>query len=309
MDKISVVTSLYKSAPYITEFYLRHLACLEKMGVDFEFIFVDDGSPDDSRTAAEALVGRSHRVKLVVLSRNFGQYAAMFAGLAHAGGNYIYALDCDLEEEPENIAQFYDALRKNPDLDVVYGVIHERAGGFFRGVLGRLFFLILDLFSSVKIPPNQGWQRIMTRRYVEALLKYTEVETLPAGLMALAGFNQQPLPISKKYKGSTSYSFQKRFGLAVNSITAFSSRPLALICLFGLGLTALSFLAIVSIVTVKLLGYDFQTGWVSVIASIWCVGGLILFSVGVMGIYLAKVFNQVKGRPLYIVKNIVARAH
>lgn len=308
MDKISVVTSLYQSAPYIAEFHARHAACLEKMGVDFEFVFVDDGSPDDSAKIVEGLAARSRKVKLVALSRNFGQHAAMFAGLAHAQGNYVYALDCDLEEEPENILEFYQTIRQTPDLDVVYGVIRERAGGFLSRVLGRVFFLILDLFSSVKITPNQGWQRIMTRRYVEALLRYTEVETLPAGLMALAGFAQKPLTIEKKYKGSTSYSFKKRFGLAVNSITAFSSRPLALICLFGLGLTLLSFLAILAIVAVKLSGYNFQTGWVSVIASIWCVGGLILFSVGVMGIYLSKVFNQVKGRPLYIVKNIVTSA-
>ena len=309
MEKISVVTALYKSAPYIKEFHRRHLACLEKMGVDFEFIFVDDASPDDSEKIVEELIGLSSRIKLVVLSRNFGQHAAMFAGLAAARGNYIYALDCDLEEDPENITELYRMIRQDPGLDVVYGVLKQRTGGLFRNFFGAAFYRILDAFSDLRIAHDQAWQRIMTRRYVEALLKYTEVETLPAGLMALAGFNQKPLLIDKKYKGSTSYSFQKRLSLAVNSITAFSSRPLALICLFGLGLTALSFLAIVSIVTAKLLGYDFQTGWVSVIASIWCVGGMILSSVGVIGIYLTKVFNQVKGRPLYIIKNIVESAN
>ncbi|MBI5882787.1 MAG: glycosyltransferase family 2 protein [Elusimicrobia bacterium] len=306
MDKISVVTSLYKAAPYVEEFYRRHRACLERMGVDFEFVFVSDASPDDAEGIVRQIISRSPRVRLIVLSRNFGQHAAMFAGLADARGNYIYALDCDLEEAPENIVELYEMVRRDPDLDVAYGVLKKRTGGFFRNSLGAAFYALFDLLADVKIPRDQAWQRIMTRRYVDALLKYTEVETLPAGLMALAGFKQKPLLIDKSYKGTTSYPFIKRFGLAFNSIIAFSSRPLALICLLGLALTAVSSAIILFVVIARLLHYDFQSGWVSVIASIWCAGGLILSSVGVIGIYMTKIFNQVKARPLYIVKSIVS---
>jgi putative glycosyltransferase len=303
--KVSIVTSLYLSAPYVREFHARHLACLEQLGVDYEFVFVDDGSPDDARAVTSRLAEEFPNIKLVCLSRNFGQHAAMFAGMEFATGDYVCAVDCDLEEAPENIVVMYRLMREDPDVDVVYGVLRTRPGGFVRNLLARTFYRLQNSLSRVTITPNQAWQRLMTRDYVRALLRYGEGETLPAGLMALAGFNQKPFPMEKSYKGSTSYSFRKRLRLALNSLTAFSSRPLELIGMFGIAVTVISFAAIAVLVALKLAGYDFETGWPSVIASVWCVGGLILTSVGVVGIYLAKVFNQVKNRPLYVVKRVI----
>ena len=303
--KVSIVTSLYYSAPYIREFHARHVACLEQLGVDFEFVFVDDGSPDDSREVCRKLAEEHPKIKLVCLSRNFGQHAAMFAAMEHATGDYVCALDCDLEEAPENLVGMYRTMQSDPDVDVVFGVVATRSGGFLRKFFARNFFRLLGQFSSVTIPPNQGWQRLMTREYVRALLLYGEAETLPAGLMALTGFNQRAFVMEKTYKGSTSYSLRKRVRLALNAITAFSSRPLELIGLAGIAITFLSFVAIGVLIALTLTGHDYQTGWPSVIASIWFVGGLILTSVGVVGLYLAKVFNQVKNRPLFIVKRII----
>lgn len=305
MDKISVVTSLYKSAPYIKEFHSRHLHCLQRLGVDFEFIFVNDGSPDDSETIARELVTKSQKITLISLSRNYGQHAGMFAGMHHATGNYIYATDCDLEEPPENIEILYRNIKADPGTDVFYCVLKKRSGDFFRNICGKVFYLLLDAISEVKVPHDQAWQRLMTKRYVEALLKYTEVESLPAGLMMLAGFNQKPIEIEKHFKGISSYTPRMRLNLAVNSITSFSSKPLVFVGLFGLVVTASAFLVLTYTITRKLMFSDYQAGWVSLIGSIWCIGGLILSSVGIVGVYLSKIFNQVKSRPLFIIKEIV----
>ena len=306
MDKISVVTSLYQSAPYIREFYARHLQSLQRLGVSHEFIFVNDGSPDESESIVRELISNGRNITLISLSRNYGQHAGMFAGLAHATGNFVYAADCDLEEPPENIETLYRTIKDEPETDVVYCVIRKRSGDVFRNMCGKLFYVLLDAFSEVKIPHDQAWQRIMTKRYVEALLRYTEVESLPAGLMMLAGFAQKPILIEKSFKGRSSYTPRKRLKLAINSITSFSSKPLILVGVFGLLVTACAFLILVGTVIRKLMFADFQAGWVSLIGSIWCIGGLILSSVGIVGVYLSKIFNQVKNRPLFVVKEIVS---
>lgn len=306
MDKISVVTSLYHSALYIREFHSRHLNCLQRLHVDFEFIFVNDGSPDDSEAIVRDLIGTSQNITLVSLSRNYGQHAGMFAGLNHATGSYVYATDCDLEEPPENLEILYREIKADPETDVVYCVLKKRRGDFFRNICGKLFYVLLDAISEVKVPHDQAWQRIMTKRYVAALLKYTEVETLPAGLMMLAGFKQRPIEIEKHFKGTSSYTPRMRLKLAINSITSFSSRPLVFVGMFGLVVTASAFLVLTSTIIRKLMVTDYQAGWVSLIGSIWCIGGLILSSVGIVGVYLSKIFNQVKNRPLFIVKEIVS---
>ncbi len=145
--KISIVTALYQSAPYIKEFHARHVRCLKEMGVDFEFIFVDDGSPDDSDAVVRELMRSQPQITLVSLSRNCGQHAAMQAGLAHATGDYVCALDVDLEEEPENIVGMFEWFRKAPEIDVVYGVVERRSAGFLRDRLSRavLFRTELDV--------------------------------------------------------------------------------------------------------------------------------------------------------------------
>jgi putative glycosyltransferase len=274
--------------------------------LDYEFIFVDDGYPDDSKDKVKELIKLDKNVRLILFSRNFGQYPAMFAGMTHAKGDYIYTSDSDLEESPENMLLLFDIILKGEEVDFVYGVVDNRKGGLVRNIFGSVFFKIMNWISSVDIPKNMSWQIIMTKRYKDVLVRYNEAETLPAGLMTLTGFNQIPFTIEKKYKGSTTYSFSKRIKLAINSITAFSSKPLVLIGLFGFLISFLAFsIMLVVIVSNIFFNINYQLGWISMIGSIWLVGGLILTSVGIIGIYLAKIFNQVKGRPLYVIKTII----
>ncbi len=305
MTKISVVTSLYKSRDYVHDFYNEYRKYLAQLGVDYEFVFVDDGSPDDSAARVKELIKMDPKVKLVVFSRNFGQYPAMFAAIANASGDLIFTSDCDLEEGPENILTFYETMKKDEEKDVLYGIVKERTGGFVKGFLGRMFFNLLRWGSDVNIPHNMSWQILMKQRYAKVLVSFKETETLPAGLMMLTGFNAGYIYIEKSYKGSTTYTFRKRIKLAFNSITAFSSKPLLSIGLLGLAITIISFTGVLVAIFLKLFVYEYQPGWISIILSIWLIGGLMLSSIGVVGIYLAKVFNQVKNRPLYIIREIL----
>jgi len=308
MEKIAIATSVYKSQNFINEFYQRILNSILELGLDYEFIFVNDGSPDDSASVIEEIARKDSKVSLVNLSRNFGQYPAMFAAMCHAcssSPDYVYISDIDLEEAPENIISFYKTIKDNKDIDVVFGVVKARKGGIIKKYFGRLFFVLLNKFSDYEIPKNQAWARLMSYNYVKSLLEFQEAETLPAGLMYITGYKQQSFLIEKPYKGTTSYSFFKRFNAAVSAITSFSSKPLLYITFLGALTQIISLIFVLYIIISKIIIPDTQAGWSSLIASIWLVGGMIIFCIGVVGIYLAKVFNQVKKRPLYIVKSII----
>lgn len=306
MKKISIVTSLYRSESYIAEFYERHLACVKQLGLDYEFVFVNDGSPDNSAARIKELIAKDPKVRLVLFSRNFGQYPAMFAGMANAKGDFVYTTDSDLEEAPENIITLYQQMMKNKDTDLVYATVGERTGGVIRKFLGGIFYNIIKWAANMYIPKNISWQFIMTRQYVNELMRFNEAETFPTGLMMLTGFNHDSIVIEKTFKGNTSYTFKKRLNLAMNAITAFSSKPLVFIGMLGILITIVTFIAIICAIISKLFFIDYRTGWISIILSIWFMGGLILSSIGIIGIYLAKIFNQVKGRPLYIIREIIS---
>src|ERR1035437_8864204 len=199
MKKISIVTSLYKSAPYIFDFYERHLACIKQLGIDYEFVFVDDASPDDSSEKVKELIKKDSKVKLILFSRNFGQYPAMFAGMAHAEGDMIFTSDSDLEEPPENLIEFFNRIKQEPDIDFLYAVVKKRDGGLVRSFFGSIFYKVMQWGADIPIPENMSWQILMNQNYVRALMLYNETETLPAGLMMLAGFKQDSILIEKTY--------------------------------------------------------------------------------------------------------------
>lgn len=307
MNKISIITSLYKSEKYIFDFYYSYLEILKKLQVDYEFIFVNDASPDLSHKKVEELITKDDKVILIDFSKNFGQYPAMFAGMEKASGTLIYTTDSDLEEPPENLAVMYDILQAEKDTDVVYGVVEARSGGLVRGFFGKIFFKVLTHLSDARIPENQAWQRLMRSDYVKSLLLHKEYESIVAGLMAITGYNQKSIIVQKKFKGTTSYSFRKRMLSAINGLTAFSSKPLVYIALFGFSISFLAFVFILYIVFCKLYILDFQAGWITLITSIWMVGGLLMLSIGILGIYISKIFNQTKNRPLYIIKKITSQ--
>ncbi len=305
--KISIVTSLYYSAPYLQEFYDRTLAAVRKLGAAYELVFVVDGSPDNSLEVARGLSEKDHRIKIVELARNYGEHKALLTGLAHAKADYHFIIDCDLEEDPEWIGLFWEELEKHDDVDVVYGRQLKRKGGLFERISGYLFYSLLNLVSETRIPRNLVTARLMSQRYVENLIRHRENEITLFGIFSLTGFEQVPVAVTKKSKGKTAYNLKRKLSMAINAFVSFSSKPL--IYIFNLGmLVTLIAIGLVIYTLIEKLFYGVPVrGWTSLIASLWFLGGLTLFSIGVVGIYLSKIFVEVKHRPFTIVKSVYER--
>jgi putative glycosyltransferase len=301
--RLSIVATLYRSAPQLDEFYRRVKAVAEQTTPHHEIVLVNDGSPDDSLAAAIRLQARDPHVRVVDLSRNFGHHKAMMAGLAHARGELVFLLDSDLEEEPELFPSFQETLQRNA-CDVVYGVQARRKGRLFERVAGALFFRLFNALSTHRLPPNLITMRLMTRRYVDTLLTLEERETIISGLWVLAGFEQVPLTVMKGSRDDTSYGLGRKLLLLVDSVTSFSDRPLVFVFFLGLAISSLASLAALYLVVRRLFFGVLLAGWPSLIVSVWLLGGLTLFCLGIIGVYLSRVFIETKKRPNYIVRHV-----
>lgn len=302
---LSIVASMYKSSPYLREFCARSTAAAEKITPDFEIVLVNDGSPDDSLEVAIELHRADPRIVVVDLSRNFGHHKAMMTGLMHASGERGFLIDCDLEEPPESLNKFWEKLDGDLNLDVVYGMQENRKGGWFERWSGRAFHHLFNMLSPIKTAGSELTTRLMTSRYVTALIAHQDKEIFMAGLWASTGFKQVGIPVEKAYRMSSSYTLHKKISLAVNAITNFSNVPLYLIFILGVFLSCCAFLLVIF--------YFFQwyfstkpgvDGFTSIIISIWLVGGVILMAIGLIGIYLGKIFSEVKPWPFVIIRRI-----
>ena len=299
---LSIVTSMYRSAAFLNDFHARCTAAAARLGVPaYEIIFVNDGSPDDSLSVALALHGRDPHVRVVDLSRNFGHHKALMTGLAHARGELVFLVDCDLEEDPDWLITFHDRL-KAEGVDVVYGVQAERKGDWFERAAGRVFFSLFNRMLTHPIPVNVVTARLMTARYVKALVSHQEREICLAGLWIITGFEQRPFVVQKGSRRESSYTTRARLSVFANAITSFSNRPLIYIFQIGMGVMGLSMAAGVILLYMSLNGRIGVPGWASIMVSIWFLGGLIIFCVGVIGMYLAKIFTEIKQRPYTIVR-------
>jgi putative glycosyltransferase len=303
---LSIVSTLYRSAPILEEFYARARREAGKLTPDYEIVLVNDGSPDDSLVVALGLLERDDRVHVIDLARNFGHHKAMMTGLAHARGDLVFLIDSDLEEDPELLGPFEEKLR-TADVDVVYGVQRARRGRFLERWGGKLFFVIFNLLSDHPIPENLVTVRLMTRRYVSSLVAHGEREMMIAGLWALTGFRQVSFPVTKHARSATTYTFRHKVAVLVNAITSFSARPLEGIFYLGLAIGALSSVTAAVLVVRRLFFGILLPGWPSLIVSVWLLGGLMLGSLGIIGIYLSKIFIETKQRPYTIVRKIYER--
>jgi len=301
--KLSIVTTLYNSSDFLEDFHKRVTRAVKKIAEDYEIIFVNDGSNDDSRDKALSLFEKDNKIKIIDLSRNFGHHRAIMTGLAHAKGDYTFLVDSDLEEEPELLEKFWSAMKNSNDVDVVYGVQEKRKGKWLERISGWLFYKFFNMISEYHIPKNVCIVRLMTRRYVSALIRHKEAHPVFAALSALTGFKQQEYLFKKKDKGKSEYNLKRKIAMFVNSITSFSAKPLVFIFYSGF-VIMLGTIIVSSIVLYRKLFWGIAVGWTSVVLSIWFFGGLMVFSVGLLGIYLAKVFEQSKNRPYSIIKKI-----
>lgn len=306
--KLSVVTTLYRSAPYLQEFYERAGAAAREVAFeDYEIVLVNDGSPDDSLRLALDLYARDPHVCVVDLSRNFGHHRAMLTGLLHARGERVFLLDCDLEEPPEELARFWRTMDEEEGLDVVYGVRVESEGR--SRLSARLFDRLYNAIAETRVAADVLHLRLMSRRYVEALRAVREQDLYLPGIFEFLGFRQKALPVRTAFKGSSTYTLAKKLRLAISALTSFSSFPLKVSFYGGFSISLLAFVFMgVILYRVLVLGTEFQAGWPSVMVSIWFLGGVILMAIGVMGAYISRIYREVRGRPFAIVRAVHRRA-
>ena len=306
--KLSAVTTLFHSYPFIEEFYQRITAEIKKITDDYEIIFVNDGSPDNSTEAVLQLQESDGSVILIELSKNFGHHKAMMTGLRFAEGDYIFMIDSDLEEDPELLSAFWQQLQDSKDTDVVYAIQKKRKGSWFEKVSGKLYYTLISMLSTTKYPVNTLTARIMSRRYLEALKGFEEKEADLWGLFVLTGFKEERIMVNKKHKGKSTYTLRRKIGIAIDTITTLTHRPLYLITVLGMIVTIASILNALVLAIIY-----FRTGDVSsqkiIIGSIWLMGGFILTALGIISIYLSKMFLEVKNRPLSIIRKIYRRSH
>lgn len=301
---LSIVATLYQSAPHINEFHERASAAAQQLvGHDYEIILVNDGSPDNSLELSIQLIEQDAHVVVVDLSRNFGHHKAMMTGLAQAKGEKVFLIDSDLEEEPEWLHGFDEQMVKER-CDVVYGVQERRKGNWFERWSGQWFYRIFKALTGLALPENMVTARLMSRRYVEALLRHEEREVFMAGLWYITGFDQRPRAIKKHSLSETTYTLRRKMSLLVNSVTSFSNAPL--VSIFHVGIS-ISLFALVYILYLIIQWYFLakpMSGWTSVMASIWLLGGMVISFIGVLGIYLSKIFSEAKQRPYTIVRQV-----
>ncbi|AKC79632.1 glycosyl transferase [Xanthomonas arboricola] len=305
--KLSIVATLYQSAPYLREFHSRATAAARHLADDdYEILLVNDGSPDKSLELALAIAETDPMLVVIDLSRNFGHHKAMMTGLAHASGELVFLLDSDLEEEPEWLHQFFEKMQRD-DCDVVYGAQQRRKGGIFEQWSGEWFYRAFKLLTGLMLPENVVTARLMRKRYVSALVEHREREVFMAGLWHITGFDQRACPVKKHSTSETTYTLHRKLSLLINSVTSFSNVPLVSIFYTGVAICCIS----VVYISYLLIHWAFLarplSGWTSVMASIWLLGGMIISFIGIIGIYLSKIFSETKQRPYTIVRQIHAK--
>jgi putative glycosyltransferase len=298
--KLSIVTSMYKSEEYVREFYSAICDVVRTITDDFEIIYVDDGSPDKSSAIVAELHASDPRVRLIKLSRNCGQSIAMLAGMRKALGDCVYTSDIDLEDPPTLLAEFDAMIAADPELQSVYGYMNQRQGRFLERWFGRAFYMCLGFLSRERIPA-QVWARLMTRKFLDALLSYTEYHLFWSGLFYSVGFKQIGVPVVRRKSRRTSYSYAKKIDLALSAVTSFSVGPLHLIFMSGLLVSMLSLVGAVLLLW-RYLGGEVVPGWTSIVISVLFTGGVTNLSIGLIGIYIGRIFIQSKNRPQFFIE-------
>jgi putative glycosyltransferase len=301
--RLSIVTTLYMSEPYVLEFYRRARAAADKITRDVEMIFVDDGSPDGSLDQAVSLLNDDPCVRVIQLSRNFGHHKAMMTGLAHATGDLVFLIDSDLEEDPALLEPFYEKLVAT-GADVIFGRQAQRPGGWWKNFGPKMHYRVSALLCNPPLHENTLTVRLMKADYVRSLVQHEERELSIAGLWQITGFHQVPMFVNKGSKGTTTYTFRQKVATLVDNVTSFSNKPLVFIFYLGAAIFIISSLAAAYLIIDRIFFRHLLGGWPSVIVSIWMLGGLTIFCIGLVGIYISKIFVETKQRPYTIIRKI-----
>jgi len=305
--EISVVVPVYKCCDCLFELYNRLASVLSSLSVAFEIVLVNDASPDESWDVISQLAASDSRVKGISLSRNFGQHQAITAGLLQSHGKWVVVMDCDLQDMPEEIARLYATAQAG--YKVVVGKRKVRQDSVVKKVLSRFFYIVFNNLSDIKFNRNLTNFGIYHRMVIDSILACKE-QSRSFGLLALwVGFRRIEIDVehSRRTRGKSSYSFMRMVGLAIDSIIAHSNKLLVLTVKFGLSMSLLSVFGIIWFVARYILHGTTVAGWTSLIISIFFVAGLIVGCIGVVGLYVGKIFDEVKQRPHYIIETTTGR--
>jgi dolichol-phosphate mannosyltransferase len=296
---ISVTAPVLNEEEVLPTFYERVSAALAE--VNFELILVDDGSTDSTPEILDRLAGGDDRVKVVHLSRNFGYQAAVAAGLEHCQGDAVVTIDADLQDPPELIPRLLEEWEQGSD--VVYAVREQREGeGRLKLVTARWFSTIFAKLSELDIPANAGDFRLLSRRAVEALKQMPERSRFMRGMTVWVGFRQSAVPYQRdrRYAGDTRYSWRTLMRISLDAISSFSHAPLQLATLMGFFVSFVAFLGIPYVIVNRLLGF-YVEGVSTLLFVMLFLGGVQLITLGIIGEYVSRIYDETKRRPLYVV--------
>lgn len=302
---LSVVVPCYNEESSLSYFYKEIVKIAKKMKeLDFEFIFVNDGSKDNTLEVIKNLRKKDKRVRYISFSRNFWKEAAMYAGLEYSKGDYITIMDADLQDPPELLPEMYRLIVEE-DYDCIGTRRVDRKGeALIRSLLSKAYYKLINKLSKLEMVDGARDYRLMTRPVVEALISVKEYNRYSKGLFSFIGFKTKWLEYENvnRVAGDTKISIWKLFNYAIDGITAFSTVPLTLSAGIGLIFCLISFLMIIFIIIRTLIYGDPVSGWPSLVCIIFMVSGIQLFCMGIMGQYLARTYMETKNRPLYIIK-------
>lgn len=302
--EISIVSPVYMAENIVEELVLRLKKVLTKMNVAYEIILVDDRSPDHSWKKMIALSKHHSELKCIRLSKNFGQHPAIMAGLSKAKGNWVVVMDCDLQDQPKEIEKLYNKTKKS--FDVVLAKRESRKDSFLKKMSSKLFYKFFNYLSGVSINNEIANFGIYHKKVIKDILTMGDKIVFFPLLVKWVGYKQTTLIVehASRAEGKSSYSYAKLFKLAFNTIVSFSDKPLRLFLNFGILISVISFISAIIVFTQAVFNLIEVSGYASIFISICFFSGLIITILGVIGIYLGKVFNQVKNRPLYVIDEL-----
>lgn len=302
--KLSIITPIYKDAELATDFLS------EVMKVDFnqtnllEIIFVIDGGNFNDKKILSSIAEINPLVKVIILSRNFGQHIALSAGYANSSGDYVCMINVDMQEPPIEILKLLNCIINEKNLDIVYGLRINRKDSYFKSLSSKIFNLLLNKLTGDKTPINVATVRVMSRKFIGSYNELTEKSRYIPGLENWIGYEKKYIPIvhTERKVGRSSYTLKKRIIMAFESIISFSDLPLRWSSYFGISLSIIGFLFLVILLFLKIYLVDFKPGYISTISVIIFVGGIQIFVIGIASIYIGRILKEVQNRPLYIIK-------
>lgn len=304
MDKISVIIPCYNEEKSVPIFYEAIQKVVKEIDAEFEYIFVDDGSKDNTLKIIKSLKAQDNKVRYISFSRNFGKEAAMLAGLESADGNYVAIMDVDLQDPPELLKEMYSSI-KTEDYDCIATRRVTRKGEpFIRSLFSRAFYKIINKMTDFEMVDGARDYRLMTAQVKDAIISLKEYNRYSKGLFPFVGFKTKWIEYEnvKRAAGETKWSFWKLVKYALEGITAFTTAPLAIASIIGFLFCIISGIFIMIIIIKTLAFGDPTSGWPSLACIVMFMGGVQLLSLGIIGQYLSKTYLEVKNRPIYIVR-------